>query len=474
MKVLDCLTKSDIASRHLLTIINDVLDMSAIESGKIKVSNERFDFKGLITSITTIFYSQARAKNVELEVVFDNLTEEWYIGDQVRVNQILTNLLSNAVKFTPEGGKVRLTIHLAGSDEKTAHIHFSVADSGIGMSKEYLGRIFMPFEQADSSISRRFGGTGLGLSITKNLVDIMNGKISVSSELGKGTTFEVDLDFGRAVQLAADEAYDFSYIKALIVDDDPSTCDYIKLLFGRCGARCAAVNSGAAAIEAFETAAQMGEGFTMCLVDWHMPSMDGIETIKRLHSAAKSDIPFVVLTAYDYSEIADMAEAAGVNRFIGKPLFQSSLFDLLAGLSGGQTHLHIQKNKKYDFGGKRVLLAEDNAMNMEIAKKIMESAGLVVDEAWNGREAVEKYGKAEAGYYMAILMDVHMPEMNGHEAARTIRAMRNPEAKTIPIIAMTADAFAENVAEAKAAGMNEHIAKPIDIPTLFETLSKYA
>lgn len=474
MKVLDCLTKSDIASRHLLTIINDVLDMSAIESGKIKVSVERFDFKGLISSITTIFYSQARAKGVELEVVFDALTEEWYMGDQLRVNQVLTNLLSNAIKFTPEGGKVRLTISLAENSEKKARIHFAVSDTGIGMTKEYLSHIFVPFEQADSSISRRFGGTGLGLSITKNLIDLMHGTIEVSSEPSKGSQFDVELTFGRTAQPSQEEAYDFSYIKALVVDDDASTRDYIKLLFGRCGARCSAVASGDAAVDAFKAAQAMGESYTMCLVDWRMPQMDGIDTIKRLREVSEKDIPIVVLTAYDYSELAEKAEDVGIKKFIAKPLFQSTLFDLLANLSGGKAHLNLQKNKVYDFKGRRVLLAEDNAMNMEIAKKIMESAGLNVDEAWNGREAVEKFKAAQAGYYMAILMDVHMPEMNGHDAARTIRAMEHPEAKTIPIIAMTADAFAENVAEAKAAGMNEHIAKPIDIPTLFSTLSRYA
>ncbi|MDO5563464.1 MAG: ATP-binding protein, partial [Synergistaceae bacterium] len=266
MRVMDCLMKSDIASKHLLAIINDVLDMSAIESGKIKLARERFDFKGLISSLTTIFYSQATAKGVEFEVVLDTLTEEWFVGDQVRTNQILTNLLSNAMKFTPEGGTVRLTICQPEAAENAAHIHFEVADTGIGMSKDYLEHIWKPFEQADSSISRRFGGTGLGLSITKSLVDLLDGTISVESEPGDGSTFFVDITFERTEQPQNADTYDFNSINALVVDDDASTCDYLKLLFGRCGARCSAITSGAGAIEAFAAAKDRGEPFTLCLV----------------------------------------------------------------------------------------------------------------------------------------------------------------------------------------------------------------
>lgn len=339
-KVLDCLLKSEIASKHLLAIINDVLDMSAVESGKIKVAHELFDFRGLITSLTTVFYSQAKAKKVEFEVLCDTLTEEWFVGDQVRTNQILTNLLSNAIKFTSEGGTVTLKIQQSEVNTNTTLIHFEISDTGIGMSPDYLERIWLPFEQADLSISRRFGGTGLGLSITKNLVSLMNGEISVESTLGVGTTFYVDLTFGRT---------------------------------------------------------------------------------ERPHN---SDV--------------------SVGTFA-----------------------------KMDFGGTRILLAEDNVMNMEIAKELLESANLIVDNVWNGKEAVERFETSKTGTYAAILMDIQMPEIDGHKATRMIRASEHPEAKTIPIIAMTADAFAENVADAHAAGMNDHIAKPIDVSVLFETLKKY-
>ncbi len=473
MKVMDCLTKSEMASKHLLTIINDVLDMSAIESGRIKVGHDRFDFKSLITSLTSIFYSQAKNKGVAFEVLFDTFTEEWFVGDQMRVNQILTNLLSNAIKFTPEGGEVTLLLSQPEAENNAAHIHFEVADTGIGMDQEYLDHIWAPFEQEDSSISRRFGGTGLGLSITKSLVELMNGTISVTSEQGVGSTFFVDLTFERTEQPKASNTYDFSGINALIVDDDASTCDYVRLLFTRCGARCETVTSGQAAVDAFSRAVASGRRFTICMIDWRMPRMDGIETVKRIRDIAGEEIPIIIITAYDFSEIADAAKEAGVDMFVSKPLFQSSLFDLLANICGKLAPVVVSRNVEYHFGGARVLLVEDNAMNMEVAKRILGSVHLTVDAALNGKEAVSRFEDAPAGTYEAILMDVQMPEMDGYEATRTIRASAHPEARTIPIIAMTADAFAENVAEALESGMNDHVSKPIDMPKLFETLRRY-
>lgn len=473
MRVMDCLTKSDIASKHLLTIINDVLDMSAIESGKIKVAHERFNFRSLITSLSTIFYSQAKTKGVNFEVIFDTLTEEWFTGDQMRTNQFLTNLLSNAIKFTPEGGSVKLHISQPEAMSNASHIHFEISDTGIGMTEEYLERIWAPFEQADSSISRRYGGTGLGLTITKNLVDLMNGNITVESELGKGTTFRVDLTFERTEQPSVNKVYDFSGINALVVDDDSCTCEYISQLFVRCGAHCHAVSSGEEAISAFKKSVGSNMPYTVCLVDWRMPKMDGIETIKRLRELFVKDIPIIVITAYDLTEISETAAEVGVDMFVEKPLFQSSLFDLLANISGKIVPEKFEMNSKFDLNGTHVLLAEDNTMNMEIAKRILQSAGVTVDSAWNGKEAVEAFEKAPCGTYSAILMDVHMPIMDGHTATKAIRNSLHPDAKTVPIIAMTADAFAENVAQALEAGMNDHISKPIDINVLFDTIKKH-
>ena len=471
-RVLDCLAKCDIASRHLLTIINDVLDMSAIESGKIKVENERFNFKSLISSLTTIFYPQAQAKNIGFDVKFETETEEWFVGDQMRVNQILTNLLSNAIKFTPAGGRVTLSVCQSKTEEDTAELIFRVADTGIGMSPEYLARIWAPFEQADSSISRRYGGTGLGLSITKNLVDIMDGTIEVQSEVGGGSVFCVRLPFGRTVQMKKSSAYDFSGINALIIDDDAGTCVYVKQLLERFGARGSAVTSGADALKAMARASQIDDPYTLCLVDWQMPEMNGIETARHIRHIAGKEMPIIVITAYDFAQIREDAVEAGIDTFISKPVFSSSLFDLMVNICEDQITVRDVETTDYDFSGARVLLAEDNAMNMEVAKKILMSAGLKVDGVWNGLDAAAAFEASEPGTYKAILMDVHMPVMDGYTATKQIRGMNRPDAAIVPIIAMTADAFAENVAEARAAGMNDHIAKPIETETLFITLKK--
>ena len=420
MKVMDCLDKCSIASKHLLTVINDVLDMSAIESGKIHVAQERFDFKNLITSLTTIFYSQAKTKGVEFEVVFDTLTEEWFIGDQLRTNQILTNLLSNAVKFTPEGGKVKLLISQPQAKTNTSLIHFEVDDTGIGMSAEQLEHVWAPFEQADSTISRRFGGTGLGLTITKNLVALMNGTITVDSVLGKGTTFTVELTYKQTEQPTSSAVYNFESVHALVVDDDSYTCDYIKQIFEHCGASCHTVTSGEAAITAFKRELVKGTPYTLCLVDWQMPRMNGLETVQKIREIANEDIPIIVITAYDFSEISDKAREAGVNSFIAKPLFQSSVFDLLANISGKKTVEKMEKNDDYIFNDIRILLTEDNVMNMEIAKRILESTGLIVDCAKNGQEAVSMFDTSPVGTYALILMDVHMPIVDGHKASRML------------------------------------------------------
>ena len=410
MKVMDCLTKSDIASRHLLTIINDVLDMSAIESGKIIISHERFDFKGLVNSLTAIFYTQAKAKGVELEVIFDTPTEEWFVGDQVRTNQIVTKpSFQRQLNSTSDKGNVRLVVRQENRDSRNADIYFDISDTGIGMTAEYLSHIWTPFEQADTSIARRFGGTGLGLSITKNLVELMGGSITVESEPGKGTAFHVKMTYARTEQPKNNGSFDFGDVNALVVDDDLSTCDYIRLLLGRFGARSAAATSGEEAVIAVTNAIRSDEPYTVCMVDWRMPKMDGLETIKQIRKVAGKDLPIIVITAYDYSEVAQKAAEIGVNTFISKPLFQSSLFNLLANMCGQTSHAAHESVLTRKFGGERVILAEDNMMNMEIAKNILKSAGLTVDGAWNGKEAVELFTSANAGTYKAILMDIQMP-----------------------------------------------------------------
>ena len=470
-KVLDSLTKSDIASKHLLSIINDVLDMSAIESGNIQVSNERFDFRSLIASLAMLFFTQAEAKKVGFEVVFTAPVEEWFVGDRMRISQALTNLLSNAVKFTHRGGSVRLTISSRELDESTVLMRFEVADTGIGMEKEYLTHLWTPFEQADSNISRRFGGTGLGLAITKSLVELMGGEISVESEKNVGSTFTVELPLERTKQPETCGDNNFESLKALAADDDASTREYIKRLFARLGVKCQTAASGEEALELISAASASGDAYKLCLIDRRMKGLDGLETVKRLRQTAGEEQPVVVITDYDCSDISD--ESAGADMFIAKPLFESSLLDVLVKISGRRGEILPDTASVCDFSGFRLLLAEDNKMNMEVASKLLTRAGFIVDAAWDGSEAVNRFVSSPEGTYDAILMDVQMPELDGYAATRAIRASEHPEAASIPIIAMTADAFAENVAEALSSGMNGHIAKPIVIESLFETLRKH-
>ncbi len=473
LKAVEYLSKSAIASKHLLTVINDVLDTSAIESGKITIAHEAFDFRNLVSSLTVMFYAQAKDKKVDFQVIFDTPTDEWFVGDQVHLNQIITNLLSNAVKFTPEDGSVILRISQREDADNRAIIHFEVSDTGIGMEKDHIVNIWEPFEQTDATITRRFGGTGLGLSITKYLVDIMGGTIDVESRVGIGSTFSTDIPLERVEQPALSYEHDFSDFKVLAVDDDVSTCEYLKLLFERSGVECNAVCSGKEAVAAVSKATEKGLCYNVCVVDWVMPEMDGMETIRQIRHIAGAELPIILISAYDLSEVMSSAEKIGANAFVSKPLFQSTVFDILANLSDKHHVTASKKEEDPSFNGARILLAEDNDMNMEIAKSILCSWDLTVDGAVDGKEAVALFSAAPEGTYNAIIMDVHMPEMDGYRATQLIRASVNPDGRNVPIIAMTADVFAEDVAQALAAGMNDHIGKPIDKIALHEILRKY-
>lgn len=472
-KIIDCLTKSRTASRHLLAIINDVLDISAIESGKMKIAAQSFDFKQLITSVSSMFYTQAKAKGLRFEVVLQGLTEETVIGDQLRVNQILMNLLSNAVKFTPEGGKVMLTISQLIIRDEDVYMRIQVSDTGIGMTQAFMERLFRPFEQQDASIGVRFGGTGLGLSITRNLVQMMNGAIHVDSEEGCGSTFTVELPFGiEPAREITSGLHDFSHVRALVVDDEENTCDYMMHMLHRCGVLCETVTSGERAIERLLEAKQEGFPFNLCLLDWKMPDMDGITLVREIREMVGGDIPVILVSAYDSSEVADEARSAGVTKLVTKPLFQSTVFDLLIHTYGVHP---VAKEVLVDnnFEGCSLLLAEDNEMNREIATVILESAGFIVDTVEDGAAAVKRFSDAPENTYTAILMDIQMPVMNGYEATSAIRALDRADAKTIPIIAVTANAFARDVTASLAAGMNAHISKPIDVDGLYQTLRRF-
>ena len=470
-KVLHCIESAGVSARHLLSVINDVLDISAMESGKMKLAKERFDLKEQISGISTMFYQQCRQKNVQFVVSVNGLTEEWVVGDAMRVNQILMNLMSNAVKFTSRGS-VSLAVTQTAQTEQQVYIRFIVQDTGIGMSEEYLSRLFAPFEQESADTSRKYGGTGLGMSITLNLVNLMGGSIDVQSKQGEGSAFTVTIPFGRTADVGEKAASkDFSHLRVLIVDDLVNECDYIHALLDRCGVYSESAGSGEEAIRCVAAKQDTPERFDLCIIDWNMPGLDGVETTKRIHRECDPGIPIIIATAYDISEHADAALAAGAAKIISKPLFQSTLLDLLVTTYGKYPTAEENDERIPDLSGMHVLLAEDNETNVEVAVDLLELAGVTADIAGNGEEAVALFDKKGDGYD-AILMDVQMPVMDGYTATKRIRSRDSAWAREIPIIALTADAFAENVAAALAAGMDDHVAKPIEVDILFAVLQK--
>lgn len=471
-KTSDYLTKIDGSSRLLLSIINDVLDMSAIEGGKLKIDNEPFNFKQMLTNITTVFYQQAHMKNITFNVRMNGVTEETIVGDELRINQVLMNFLSNAIKFTPSGGEVDLMIIQASHSQDKVQMRFSVSDTGCGMSEDMMGRLFKPFEQESASTARKHGGSGLGLSIAKSLVEMMGGSVKVESVIGKGSVFTADIPFGTSKQEFSSEANGFSEIRTLVVDDDKESCDYSGILLERLGVRYDYVTDGETALEKLGEAEDKGDPYKLCLIDWKMADMDGVEVTKKIREIFGDDTIVIIVSAYDLNEVEASGKAAGANYFIPKPLFQSTLFNALMRISGGDyTQINAEKDKNdYDFNGKNVLVAEDVALNMEVAIKLLQMVGIQTTCAEDGKQAVEIFEKSKPNTFDCILMDINMPVMDGYEATKAIRTMSRPDAKTIPIYAMTANAFSEDVTAALNAGMNGHIAKPIETKVLYKTL----
>ena len=398
------------------------------------------------------------------------------MGDQVRLNQILHNLLSNAVKFTPAGGRVRLEVGQTGRQGVYRQLCFTVSDTGIGMDEGFQKRMYLPFEQDPHAGVLRQEGTGLGLAIVRNLVALMGGNIRVESAPGKGSVFQVELPFepGQSVCCTV-ESGERKDLRVLVADDDKGTCEHAALLLERMGMSVRWVLSGAEAVEKILRACTDGTGYDVCILDWQMPGMDGIETARRIRERVGPDLLIIILSAYDWSGVEPQARVAGVNAFLSKPMFPSNLHRALREAAGhGKTPpTQARRCGRYDFTGRRILLAEDNQLNLEIAVALLESAGAAVDQVSDGRAAVRVFVQSPPGTYDMILLDVQMPVLDGHGAARAIRACPRPDAARIPIFAMTANAFAEDVAAAKAAGMNEHVAKPIDAEALYALLDAY-
>ena len=475
-RVEDCLSKITFSSKHLLMLINDVLDMSKIESSKMVLQSEPFDIFELVNGFVSTVYAQAKAKEIEFAETMEGFGEDTvFIGDSLRLNQILLNLSSNAVKFTAPGGSIRLNVSRHKSGNTTDILRFILSDTGIGMTQEAVGRIFQPFEQADASIAKRFGGTGLGMSITKNLVVLMGGQIQIESEPGVGTTCIVDLPFQKGTESSVPEP-DFAQqgLRALIVDDEQQVCEQTAILLEKIKIDAEWRLSGAEGVERVKETHREGWDIDLCLIDWKMPDMDGIEVTRRVRREVGSDVPIVMISAYDISEVEEEARAAGVNGFLPKPLYRSSVYAAIKAAlehKGQLAGIEEQKPAGKSLEGFRLLVAEDNALNLEIAAMLLRMNGADVDCVEDGQQALDAFLTSKPGDYDAILMDVQMPVMDGHEAARRIRASSHPLALDIPIIATTANAFSDDISAALAAGMDAHVSKPLDVAQLCKTLS---
>ncbi len=463
------------SGNHLLSLINDVLDMSRIESGKTRLDEKACSLPEILHSICNIVQADVHAKQLELHIDTLDIRNEDIYCDKLRLNQVLLNLLGNAVKYTGAGGAINMRItEKAGAPDGFAQYEFSIKDNGVGMSDEFVEHIFEPFEREKNSTTSGIQGTGLGMAITKNIVDMMNGTIEVESELGVGSTFTVSFVFRTRKEEKEEQAIpELKNCRALVVDDDFNTCDSVSYMLGQIGLRAEWTLSGKEAVLRTKQASMRKDSYLVYIIDWLLPDMNGIEVTRRVRQVMGDNVPVIVLTAYDWSEIEEEAKEAGVTAFCSKPLFMSELRKCLRTVIGAEEQVEEEKEgREVQFKAGRILLAEDNELNQEIAVEILGGAGFTTEVAENGKVALEMLQRSDPGYYQLVLMDVQMPVMSGYEAVREIRQLENQRLAGIPVIAMTANAFEEDKQEALRNGMDGHIAKPINIELLFTTLNK--
>lgn len=472
-EVSDCISKVGLSARYLLSLINDILDMSRIESGKMELRREEIPFESFINGINTICYERATEKEIDYDCVIATYTQEAYIGDAMKLQQVLVNLLGNAIKFTPAGGKVQLIIAQEGVKNGKAHMKFAVTDTGIGISEEFLPKMFEAFEQEDNGITSQYTGTGLGLAISKNLVSMMGGTIHVTSipNVGSEFTVELDMEVCKSDVVTTPHTLLLDHLRALVVDDDVIICQHTQSTLENMGIKAEWVDSGMQAVEQVCKEWEQDRSYDVIFVDWKMPDMDGIETARRIREIVGPDVTIIIMTAYDWASIEAKAKAVGVNLLISKPLFKSSLMSAFQKVYAEKQQVSKPvQSVQYDFSGRRILLVEDNALNREVAKRLLKSKGVEVEEAENGLAAIEMVTTAEVHYYDLVVMDIRMPVMDGLTAARSIRHLKKEGAKDIPIVAMSANAFQEDIDKSKAAGINVHLSKPIEPKEFFETI----
>lgn len=471
-QVQNCLRKITLSGKHLLGLINDVLDMSKIESGKMTLTAERISLREVVEGVVGIVQSQIRGKSQNFNVHISNIIAEDVYCDSVRLNQVLINLLSNAIKYTQEGGSIQLSLYQeqAPAERGEGYIrnHITVKDNGIGMTPEFVEHIFESYSRADSKRVNKTEGAGLGMAITKHIVNAMDGTITVESEPKKGTTFEVTVDFERADTEEVEMV--LPPWKMLVVDDDEALCRTAVEALDSIGIQSDWCMSGEKALEMVTKHHRMRDDYQIVLLDWKLPGMDGIMVARQIRQIVDRDLPIILISAYDWNEFEEEAREAGIDGFISKPLFKSTLYHSLKKYMNVE---EIQEKTSEELVGRRILVAEDNDLNWEILKELLSDIGMELEWAENGKICLEKFRESKEGYFDAILMDVRMPVMTGYEATEAIRALDHPDAKKIPIIAMTADAFSEDIRRCLDSGMNAHTAKPINLDEVVLLLKKF-
>ena len=471
-KTRDYLKQIGSSAEHLLNLVNDILDMSRIESGHMVLRKEEFSFSKLLETINTMISGQCSDKGLEYHCRIEGQVDDYYIGDNMKLRQVLINILGNAVKFTPEGGRVEMEVQRTARLEGMTTLRFRISDTGIGMSQEFLPHIFDAFAQEDVSNTSRYGSSGLGLAITRSMVEMMNGSIQVESEKGKGSTFTVSVTLMNSARRDEQKSSEITpqEMNVLVVDDDPVAREHARLVLEKAGISSESAASGEEALEMAQLRHARMAPYNLILVDWKMPGMDGVETARRLRESIGDESAIIILTAYKWDDVQEEALKAGVDSFISKPVFAAAVMEEFRAACSRKGVTAGHQAVKPDLKGRRVLLAEDMQVNAEIMMMVLSMREMQVDLAENGRVALEKFEQSPEGTYAAILMDMRMPEMDGLEATRRIRALDRPDAKTIPIIALTANAFDEDVQRSMQAGLNAHLSKPVQPELLFETL----